>query len=613
MKKLTLLILLTITLTANAQIQADAFVLKYNTDITIKNNKLTRSHFRSILINNKNGEKCGEIEIYSSPLKKVSNIKASISDINGNELRKISSSEFKKHDAIDDQTFYNDMKVQEYAVHFSSYPYVLNYSYDETEEQFMYIDYWMPVILDYIPTTSARLSLNVPLNYPINIRTSRNETVNPDTIDNTLMYKWNLEYEGLSKAEKFGVPLLSMMPYVKIVPLKFMYEEAGSMQSWKTYGNWEYNIINKRQELPLIETFTLDKVLENENDSLQMIKKLYHYLQDHTRYINISENTGGLIPHPASYVCTNKYGDCKALSNYFISLLKYIGVKAVYTSVYADHKIRKPDTSFPSQQFNHVIVCVPQRKDTIWLDCTSKLPFNYLGTFTQGRKVMLTEKDNTHFTSTPALQLQNVENHRDINITVDDDLQASLECNNTFRGEEFEDLAYIINAGKDDKDMFIRNEIFRDEIEVSKYEVAPHHRDSTSIHIKINASSSNVFTRYGNDIVLKTVSLSIPRMEQPDIRKYDVQIDFPIFKTDVQTYFIFDKFKMPTLPETQHIKSKYGEYQSSYKVVNNTLVVTKKFILMPCYVPRKQYQDFYQFISKVDETDRGNCIALSNK
>ena len=63
MKKLTLLILLTITLTANAQIQADAFVLKYNTDITIKNNKLTRSHFRSILSNNKNGEKCGEMRI----------------------------------------------------------------------------------------------------------------------------------------------------------------------------------------------------------------------------------------------------------------------------------------------------------------------------------------------------------------------------------------------------------------------------------------------------------------------------------------------------------------------------------------------------------------------
>jgi hypothetical protein len=79
-------------------------------------------------------------------------------------------------------------------------------------------------------------------------------------------------------------------------------------------------------------------------------------------------------------VAEKKYGDCKALSNYMVSLLKEAGVKAHYVlATSGDEKgleRRFSGTLF----FNHAICCVPNGKDTIWLECTSQTqPAGFMG------------------------------------------------------------------------------------------------------------------------------------------------------------------------------------------------------------------------------------------
>ena len=140
----------------------------------------------------------------------------------------------------------------------------------------------------------------------------------------------------------------------------------------------------------------------------EQIKILYHYLQDETRYVNISIKTGGLKPFPAAFVTEKKYGDCKALTNYMKAMLSHIGITSYYSKIFAADAVKNIDKSFPSQQFNHVILCVPFEKDTIWLDCTSKGPFNYLGTFTQNRDAYIIKKNSSFFAKTPVLKFKDV-------------------------------------------------------------------------------------------------------------------------------------------------------------------------------------------------------------
>ena len=98
------------------------------------------------------------------------------------------------------------------------------------------------------------------------------------------------------------------------------------------------------------------------------IKILYTYLQNMTRYVAIYLGMGGWEPHRVDEVHQNKYGDCKDLTIYMLAMLKQAGITG-YPALAHSTKYVNPD--FPSNQFNHVIACVPLEQDTIWLECTS--------------------------------------------------------------------------------------------------------------------------------------------------------------------------------------------------------------------------------------------------
>jgi len=85
-------------------------------------------------------------------------------------------------------------------------------------------------------------------------------------------------------------------------------------------------------------------------------------MQDHTRYISIQLGIGGWQPFDAAFVQEHGYGDCKALSNYMVALLKTAGITAYSVLIRPGDYRYTFNESFPSNQFTHVIVCVPFQK-----------------------------------------------------------------------------------------------------------------------------------------------------------------------------------------------------------------------------------------------------------
>ncbi len=590
--------------------EVDAELVKQHSLITIKNNKVSRIHSYEICIYNRNGEEFTEIELPFSKMIKVSNINAYIKDAYGQIIKKIKKNDIKQRSAISSISLYEDNYVYEFTLKHNQYPYTIYLEYEEQEDQFFFIENWFPYLGYDIPTKEASLSVTVPKDYKINYYSQLLDEVKIDTLEEQYTYNWETSFDGKLKPESLAPTMKNYVPYVSVVPENFTYEIDGSLKNWQDFGLWQHNLIKDLMDLPEQEISKVKKLVANINDTVEVVKTLFHYLQDQTRYINITIETGGLKPYPASYVAHNRYGDCKALSNYFKALLNAIGIKSYYSKINAGETIQEVNMSLPSQQSNHIILCIPNNSDTLWVDCTSDGPFGYTGTFIQNREVFVIDGNNSFFTKTPKLAPDQVLNERLANIHQSTNNETIAHFQNTYRGEIFEILQMILTQYNDKE----KEKIFRDNIIAKNFEpieiISENMvRDSTDIQITYKAKSNNIYKKYGNDLLIKILSFDIPKTEKPDTRKFPVQIDYPIFQKDYLVYEIPDDYQLKTCIDSKIIKSKYGEYHIASEIAGKKVKITKSFFLSAGKYPIEEYADFYNFLEKINQLETNNYIT----
>ncbi|MCB0583382.1 MAG: transglutaminase domain-containing protein, partial [Phaeodactylibacter sp.] len=134
----------------------------------------------------------------------------------------------------------------------------------------------------------------------------------------------------------------------------------------------------------------------------EKITALYRYLQENMRYVSVQLGIGGWRPSSAAYVAENKYGDCKALSNFMKALLREAGITA-YPALIAHGRVPyEVKDSFTYPLFNHAILYIPS--EDMWLECTSStFPAGYIGAGNDGRHTLLITPEGGRLKATPAL------------------------------------------------------------------------------------------------------------------------------------------------------------------------------------------------------------------
>jgi hypothetical protein len=136
-------------------------------NIKIKNGVLYKDFIYKIEINNRKGDIYNNISIAYSKLNKLSNIKASITDKNGKLIKELKRSNITNRSAISSISFYEDQYIKEFSLRHNTYPYTITYSYKLKQKEFLYIDYWTPILSYKIPTRKAVLNLEVPKGYTL--------------------------------------------------------------------------------------------------------------------------------------------------------------------------------------------------------------------------------------------------------------------------------------------------------------------------------------------------------------------------------------------------------------------------------------------------------------
>ncbi len=586
----------------------DAEVVSYSKVVYVEAASVKTLTNVELIVNGKGGISAGIVTVPYSKNISVSDIEGRIEDASGKVVKVLKRSDIIDRNEFTD-AFYSDRFMKAFVLDYGNFPYKVFYSYTTTEKKYLNICYWHPVVYESVPVKQANLRIVIPADLKYKLKTYKlsDTTVRQDS--KTIEFIFRSSYPVPVKEENYSNPI-SEIPYVIMLPESFENKFEGSWNTWTSYGNWISSLNEGKEVLTDEEKLNVERMVSGLSDKYAVIRKLYHFMQDNTRYINVIKGLGALEPFPASYVCKNRYGDCKALTIYMKALLAHAGIESFYTIINATDPPLDFLIDFPSHQFNHVILAVPVDNDTLWLENTNRhIPCGYLSSSTRNRPALLISQDKSRLVKTPAFDKMSVltleKQIYDLNISG----PSVLALTYLFRGEAFETLNSIDGgANKNDVDRYIRKVMLFDDYEVKDWKITKANREEKEIELSVNMLLNNLVKPLGKDYYISLSKAGIPSFTKPALRKLPVLIAEPLYYIDTLIYNLPDGYALKNLYEPAEISSPYGSFAMSIDSDEKCVTVRREFLMLPGSIDLEKYSEFYAFIEEVRKLHSSKII-----
>ncbi|MDQ2658034.1 MAG: hypothetical protein M3Y60_11500, partial [Bacteroidota bacterium] len=298
----------------------------------------------------------------------------------------------------------------------------------------------------------------------------------------------------------------------------------------------------------------------------------------------------------------------KALSNYMVAMLETVGIKSHYALIMAGEDQRPLETDFPSSQFNHAIVAVPNGADTLWLECTSQTnPFGYQGTFTGDRKALLITDNGATIVKTLRYPAEMNVQATAADVQVSATGQASASVRRTYSGLQYEngDLHHYVNSQYDEQKKWIQHYLDIPSFDVTSFSIRNVKDKVPSAIVTADLRMDRFATVSGKRIFfmpnLMNRSSTIP--EKFENRKLPIIKRTAYIDVDTIRFGLPEEIYPEFLPEEVNIESRFGEYHASFKVEQGNLVYIRKVKMNKGEFPPASYQeliDFYRGMNKAD-------------
>jgi hypothetical protein len=413
-----------------------------------------------------------------------------------------------------------------------------------------------------------------------------------------------------------GPSWVNIAPHVLVAPSDFEAQGyKGNMSSWLNYGKFINQLRAGRDVLPDDVKRKVHELTDQVSDTRQKVYVLYDYLQKNTRYIAVQLGIGGWQPFPADYVATKKYGDCKALSNFMVALLKEAGIPGRYVEIYGgeDHPDLVED--FPCFfQSNHVISCVPLGKDTIWLECTSQTGSpDFMGTFTGGREAVLMDENGGHVVRTPVYSAADNIRCRVVEATIGDDGTLDANVNTRYSGCREEWPSVLINQFSGEERQKYLNDLFN----LPTYSVDKSHYEEQKGTIPVvreylHVVSPNYAAVSGRRLFVNPdlFDRSSYRLPGDSVRHYDFVDKQSLTDIDSITLHIPAGYQPEAVPSDVTIDSKFGKYAETVKVMPDRIVYYRRFVESVGRFPRGDYPELVKFYERLYKADHGRVVLV---
>jgi transglutaminase-like putative cysteine protease len=595
---------------------ADAVVREH--DVKFLANNLNKAkikfHSATTVLNSK--ANFNKLSVHYSSFSRVNKVSATLYNKYGKEVKKFKKRDFKDLSTVGYGTLADDGRMKYIKVTHNDYPYTIVFDYE--------LDYFcVPFYPDWRVLSRTRTSVQnttheISVGKGMGVRyKAYNIDAEPSIGKDSkgITYKWRTQNVVAFDASGFLPKYDAIFPKVQIEPTAFsMGKEEGDLSSWSRMGDFYFELNKNRDELPQNIAEELKILTANAESDQEKISLIYKYLQDNTRYVSIQLGIGGWQTFKADYVAENKYGDCKALTNYMKSMLKSVGVTSYAALVQSGRRIKDIDENFTANVFNHVILNIPQEgEEDIWLECTSQYsPMNYLSSFTENRYALLITPEGGKLVKTPHKkhQFHQKINKATVKIEANGNAIATVAAR-TF-DDEHDEWRYAFNelSKKEQK------EALRESIELPSFNVDEMQIDLSDklpqAALNYELSITKLAKKTARRIFLVPNLLSrrsyIPSSEE---RAFPIEVIKGYTHIDTIVYTIPSGYVSESIPHDNfEINTEFGKYSMEVTLVENKLTYIRQFELFAFSKPKEEYEALRDFYTKVVKADNMKIVLV---
>lgn len=599
---------------ANIIIRAEEKVF----EVTPNNEAILRNRYVYTILN-ENGKEQASLAIFYDKMRKVGSIEGSLYDGNGKLIQKLKAKDIRDFSAVDNISLIDDNRVKVHSFNHLVYPYTIEY---ETEIRFntnYFFPDWIPVPDERIAIEKSSFTLITPPGYPVRFKAFnyKGEPV-VSTDKGKQISTWKVENLP-AVISPFAAPTWNeQTTAIYIAPSLFEMEGyKGDASTWEGLGKFARELNQGRDKLPEATLQTVKQLTAGLTEDKQKVTVLYEYLQKNTRYISIQLGIGGLQPFEASFVAQKGYGDCKALSNYMYSLLKAAGIKSYYTLIRAGES--KNDRylleDFPKDKFNHIVVCVPLSKDTMWLECTDqyKAP-GYMGGFTGNRKALLITEEGGKLVATPRYGLNENLQVRKIKGVLSETGDLNATIHTTYAAMQQDDLHMTINQlSKEKLKEFLNRYLELSSYDINDFKYKERKSSLPEIDEELNLTVNRFATVSGKRMFITPNLLnrnSTSKLVDDKERTSDFVLTYEFRDVDSVEISIPDGYELEAKPENLHLKTPFGSYQASVKFENNKVTYIRTREQYKGRHPSKDYKSFMDYNNAIYKADHSRMVLV---
>jgi len=604
---------------------ANAIVRDASETFTVKSEgTATYEKHCAITILNEHGKEFGSIEEYYDKFRSIGKITATLYNASGKAVRKLKKDEIIDVSSTSWSSGYGDNRIIFTKMVYDEYPYTIEYEYTMNQKGLMFYPSWRPQFGEDLAIQKSSFTVKIPSSMPPLRYYSEDETLKPNITseNNNKIYTWSVNDLVAIEVEPYGPSSSDQILSVLTAPADFSIDGySGNMESWQNFGKWYYELNEGRGELSSETIQKVRELIEDAGSKREKVKRIYQYLQSHTRYVSIQLGIGGWQTFDAAYVEKNNYGDCKALTNYMESMLKVAGISSKPVLVRAGRKTQKICNEFCTAQFNHIFLTVPleSEQDTMWLECTSQEgPLNYLGSFTDDRNVLLIDKEESRIIRTPASTAKDNVCERTIEAEILETGGVTAKVAIRYKGLQQDYPRSVAKiASPREQEEWLQETIDLSGKTINEYEFTTVSQDEPLVVLEVDLDARQYASKAGKRLLINPNLLSrmthIP--EKMEERTQPIELKRAYSYKDEVHFTLPAGLSIESMPDAPvEIKSDFGTYQAQFFLTEDGKLQYSRFFQQnKVSLPAERYEDFRQFMIDVNKADKTKVVLVKSE